>query len=322
MSIKRAATLGPSSQLSQVVIRNTSSLDQASPSASTLSLQIGRSQSLNTPAHIPVLCPRRSDRIQLEIAMADLYTKDTLPFPGMKSSENSFRASAHSVIRKLSMASISSTFSRRSVSLASFHSSRSKQNPPAPGGLDTTGRTQRSRLPSTLRPVETVRAVSQTSTSAATPVSPAASNMPVIDFHKTPDAFLPLDFSLRDPRVSTLPRNSTLRAVASKQVLAENPDVPDYKKLKRSISMQADSLLSDGKTLLAARPNLLSTKPEVSRRRSMDATRALDNICFPPAASGKENAPMASVNRSLLRSTKSSFSVSKPLSQRIRDLIR
>ena len=127
ISIRRAVTLGPTSQLSQVIIRNTSSAEQASPAASTSSLQIGRSQSLNTPGHIPILCPRRSERIQLELAMSDLYTKDTLPYPGMKTHESSFRASAQSIMRKLSMASISSTFSRRSVSLASLNSSRGQQ---------------------------------------------------------------------------------------------------------------------------------------------------------------------------------------------------
>lgn len=320
MSIRRAATLGPSSQLSQVVIRNTSSSDQVSPSASTSSLQIGRSQSLNMPAHIPVLCPRRSERIQLEIAMTDLYTKDSLPFPGMKSNESSFRASAHSVMRKLSMVSISSAFSRRSVSLASLHSSRSKQQP-APSGLDIVGRSQRGRTPSTPRPVENVRAILPLSGPVAAPVIPANPAVPVVDFHKTPDAFLPLDFSLPDPRVSTLPRNATLRAVASKQVLAENPDVPDYHKLKRSISMQGDTLATDGRDLLAIRPNLISTKSEGIRRRSLDATRALDNIGFSQAP-GKENAPMVGGDRPVLRSTKSSFAVSKPLSQRLRDLIR
>jgi len=145
--------------------------------------------------------------------------------------------------------------------------------------------------------------------------------VPVVDFHKTPDAFLPLDFSLRDPRVSTLPRNSTLRAVTSKQVLADNPDVPDYHMLKRSISMQGDTVATDSGILLANRPNLLSTKSEVTRRKSLDASRALDNISFPQPA-GKENTTMLRGERPVLRSTKSSFTVSKPLSQRLRDLIR
>jgi len=157
--------------------------------------------------------------------------------------------------------------------------------------------------------------------SVAAPVILSNPAVPVVDFHKTPDAFLPLDFSLRDPRVPTLPRNSTWRAVASKQVLAENPDVPDYHKLKRSISMQGHTLATDGRDLLPLRPNLLSTKSEGIRRRSLDATQALDNIGFPQAP-GKENAPMIGGDRPILRSTKSSFAVSKPLSQRLRDLIR
>jgi len=112
-----------------------------------------------------------------------------------------------------------------------------------------------------------------------------------------------------------------LRAVASKQVLAENPDVPDYHKLKRSISMQGDASKAESRSLLAARPNLISTKSEMIRRRSLDAARALDNISFPQAG-GKENTTVIGGDRPALRSTKSSFTVSKPLSQRLRDLIR
>jgi len=169
--------------------------------------------------------------------------------------------------------------------------------------------------------VENIRPIPLLSGSVAAPVSPSNPAVPVVDFHKTPDAFLPLDFALRDPRVPTLPRNSTLRAVASKQVLAVNPDVPDYHRLKRSTSMQGDTLPTDGRDLLAIRPNLISTKSEGIRRRSLDATRALDNIGFSQAP-GKGNTAVVGTDRPVLPSTKSSFAVLKPLSQRLRDLIR
>jgi hypothetical protein len=310
LSIKRAATLASRSQMCQVVIRNTASPDYAPSSLSSSSLHIGRSQSHMTPSHIQVLCPRRSERIQLETAMTDLYTKDALPFPGMKGSDNPFRASAHSVMRKLSMVSIASSFSRRSASLASLHGSRPRQ--PSTHGQEAFEKPSRHRLPPKSRPAEAGK-IAIISTIASAPPS-----KPAVDFHKTPEAFLPPDFSLRDPRMQSLPRNSAaLRAVASKQVLADRPHLPEYKRLKKSMSMQVPELSFDeDRPVLAERPSLLSARSEVTRRKSLDGARVLDSLSYSPGRQGKENG---------LADSRAGVGItipSKPLSRRLRNLIR
>jgi len=104
---------------------------------------INRSQSHMTSNRIVVLSPKRSERIRLESTLADVWTKDKLPYPGMSGSRGGqiIRASAGSLVRKLSLASIHAPFSRRSasVSLASRKSydaftegrrSRSKHSAP------------------------------------------------------------------------------------------------------------------------------------------------------------------------------------------------
>lgn len=71
-----------------------------------------------------MLATSRSERIRLESLLADVWTRDFLPFPGMTSrarSEQLVRASASSMMRKLSVASIASNFTKRSGSMASLH---------------------------------------------------------------------------------------------------------------------------------------------------------------------------------------------------------
>jgi hypothetical protein len=83
-----------------------------------------RSQSLLTTNRIPVLAPSRADRIRLEALLADVWTREILPFPGMTGrarNEHLVRASASSMMRKLSVASIASNFTKRSGSMASLH---------------------------------------------------------------------------------------------------------------------------------------------------------------------------------------------------------
>ena len=120
MSIHRATTVGPKSPLCQVVLKNTSAVrDSRNNHASSFS--INRSQSLLTTNHrIPVLAPARGERARLEAMLADVWSRDVLPFPGMISrsrSEHIVRSSASTVMRKLSVASIASTFSRKSGSI-------------------------------------------------------------------------------------------------------------------------------------------------------------------------------------------------------------
>lgn len=122
LSIHRATTVGPKSPLCQVIIKNTSALKDASASSSNAA--INRSQSLLTTNRIPILAPSRSDRIRLERLLADVWTKHVLPYPAMTGrsrGEHLVRSSASSMMRKLSVASITSSFSsKRSGSVVSL----------------------------------------------------------------------------------------------------------------------------------------------------------------------------------------------------------
>lgn len=190
MSVHRAATLGAKTNLSQVIIKNTQAekLQQSPPTFSPS--VVTRSQSLLSSNHVPTLAPRRAERIRLETAMEDVWTKDTLPFPGMSNRrvENQIRASANSVMRKLSMASIASNFSRRSPSFSSMSNTRSE---------DSYGSKLHRVSQGNLRTL------------------PAKSRRPVpavVDFHNAPAAFLPVDFELEDTRPMGRNRRAAHRA--------------------------------------------------------------------------------------------------------------
>jgi len=120
MSIHRATTVGQMTGLCQVLIKNTTAAREMGHSAS--SAAVNRSQSLLITKRIPVLAPFRGERIRLEGLLADVWTRDVLPFPGMVGrSRGDVRTSASSIMRKLSVASIASNFSKRSSSLASIN---------------------------------------------------------------------------------------------------------------------------------------------------------------------------------------------------------
>lgn len=121
ISIHRATTVGPRFGLCQVIIKNTSAFKNVPHSASCTS--INRSQSLLMTNRIPVLAPSRTERTRLETLLSDIWTRDVLPYPGMSSrarNEHPVRASASSMMRKLSVASITSNFTKRSGSMASL----------------------------------------------------------------------------------------------------------------------------------------------------------------------------------------------------------
>jgi hypothetical protein len=168
LSIRRAATVGPKSSITQVIIRNTEA--QISLSESRGSVHVARSQSHMSAGNVPTLAPRRAERVRLEGLVGDVWSRDVLPFPGMGSSrtENAIRASANSVMRKLSMVSVTSTFSRQP-------STRARQEedsiPPAGDGLGTSR--------STVKPVD----------------SPKRPTM--VDFHTAPNTFLSEDLGLK-----------------------------------------------------------------------------------------------------------------------------
>ncbi len=127
ISVHRATTVGPKSTLCQVIIRDTHAMRDNGESQPAVSSQIARSQSLLSTNRIPVLAPKRADRIRLENALADVWTRERLPYPGMNARRgDQLITSASTLMRKLSMVSISSTFSKRSTSYASLQSNRSR----------------------------------------------------------------------------------------------------------------------------------------------------------------------------------------------------
>ena len=174
MSVHRTATVGPTSDLNQVVIKNTPATKEAVDNSSHTSIPIPRSQSMATPSHVQTLAPRRQDRIRLEGLLSDVWTKDLLPYPGMLARRtDEIRASANSVMRKFSMASITSNFSssKRSASYTSIGHSRKEDMPPPKSKRSNPDRHAYSK-----------------------PARP-----PIVDFHNAPEAFLPADFEIEDP---------------------------------------------------------------------------------------------------------------------------
>ena len=191
MSVHRAATLGAKTHLSQVIIKDTQAqkLPEAPPTFSPS--MVTRSQSHMSSNLVPTLAPRRAERIRLESTLEDVWTKEMLPYPGMSNRrvENQIRASANSVMRKLSMASIASNFSRRSPSFSSVSNTRSE---------DSYGSRVHKMSHSNLR------------TQSAAERRPAPA---VVDFHNAPAAFLPTDFELQDTRPCSRRRRLGNRAV-------------------------------------------------------------------------------------------------------------
>ncbi|GAB7355167.1 hypothetical protein MBLNU459_g5734t2 [Dothideomycetes sp. NU459] len=161
------------SDLNQVIIKHTQALRESSSNSSTSSLPMPRSNSVMTPSHVPILAPLRNKRIKLELALADVWTKDVIPYPGMGSrrAEHLIRDTANDLIRKLSMVSITSNFSKRSMSYASV------------GGAYPVATKPKSRSSQGLESTKTRRP-------------------PLVDFHNAPEAFLPEDFELQHPKRS------------------------------------------------------------------------------------------------------------------------
>lgn len=186
----RAATIGPTADLSQVIITNTQAVKEAQEfKSSQASLQIPRSQSMATASHVHTLAPRRCDRHRLENLLSDVWTRDQLPYPGMTRRSDPIRASANSVIRKFSMASITSNFSsrNRNGSHTSISSAWGRN-----GEL----------------PISRSRASGRDTTNSS--VSSRGQSKPLlVNFHTAPDAFLPADFDI--PNHQNKKKRSALR---------------------------------------------------------------------------------------------------------------
>lgn len=212
MSVHRAATLGAKTNLTQVIIKNTQAQKPHDTSPTFSPGQMARSHSTLSANHIPTLAPRRAERMRLETALEEVWTKDALPFPGMfnRSMENQIRASANSVMRKLSMASIASNFSRRSPSFSNLSNARSE---------DSHGsRAHR----------------------VAAPASDRRPAPAVVDFHNAPAAFLPTDFELEDTRPSRRRRRLANRASGAEYSIEKSS--PARPKRTRRLSSHIISL--------------------------------------------------------------------------------
>jgi hypothetical protein len=125
-TIQRAATVGNRANVCQVIIRNTNNPQDLGDFRQPSAAAVNRSQSHMTSNRVIILAPKRSERARLEATLGDVWTKERLPYPGMIGSRGGqiIRASAGSLVRKLSLASIHAPFSRRSGSL-SLHSRKS-----------------------------------------------------------------------------------------------------------------------------------------------------------------------------------------------------
>ncbi|KAL1873349.1 hypothetical protein Plec18167_006399 [Paecilomyces lecythidis] len=113
-SVQSLTTTSPRLKPKLVVIKRTnlpSQLDDPVYAA-----EIGRSLTSHTMHSAVILSPRRHDRVRLERFIADIYTRDVLPFPGMilKRAEYLLLASPGSLMRRLSF---HMPLSRRSSSL-------------------------------------------------------------------------------------------------------------------------------------------------------------------------------------------------------------
>lgn len=126
ISIQRAATVGPRTNVCQVFIKHTHAMRDGMDQTHPVYQSVSRSQSLLSTNRIPVLAPRRVERIRMEHDLANVWTKDLLPYPGMSGSrgERLIQASKNSVMRKLSRASMASGLSKRSTSFASVADSK------------------------------------------------------------------------------------------------------------------------------------------------------------------------------------------------------
>lgn len=117
ISVHRAATIGSKAPTTQVIIKNTSGSKDGFGTSSAAST-VSRSQSL-LATRVPVLAPPRSERARIESLLSDVWSHDRLPCPGMTARSRPdylVRSSASTVMRRLSVASIASSLSKRSGS--------------------------------------------------------------------------------------------------------------------------------------------------------------------------------------------------------------
>jgi hypothetical protein len=257
MSVHRTATVGPTTDLNQVIIKNTQAvkeaLESASTNASASSLHIPRSQSVATPSHVQTLVPRRADRARLEAILSDVWTKHLIPFPGMTIGRSEqIRGSANHVIRKFSMASITSNFSssKRSGSYTSMAGSRCGKEdypPPPPSQSRRAGSTSGSST-----------SYQNSAKSRHRSIAPPPARLPLADL-------LPADFDLQDQFPSRGKRSAfrtftmTMERPFSPLLAATENRPSTGAALRRSQSVRDASAAnseggSSGRTVVAEKP--------------------------------------------------------------------
>jgi hypothetical protein len=243
MSVHRAATLGSKQHVTQVIIKNTQAQKTPEAPPPFAPSSVARSHSHLSSNHIPTLAPRRAERIRIETTLEDVWTKNILPFPGMgnRRMENQIRASANSVMRKLSMASIASNFSRRSPSFSSVSNTRSE---------DSFGSRVHKMSQGNLR------------ARATTERRPAPA---VVDFHNAPAAFLPTDFELQDIRPSGRRRRLANRAAGTERM--SEKQTPKQKRTRRLSSHIISLPRTDASTSVDTLTVSGTCQPTTSRPR-------------------------------------------------------
>ncbi|MCJ1426910.1 hypothetical protein MMC29_004813 [Sticta canariensis] len=122
ISIQRAATVSPRTNACQVIIKNTNALKDSCDTQTAAPDSLSRSQSLLSTNRVLTLAPKRGERLRMEHALTEVWTRDLLPYPGMSPNrgENLIRTSANSMMRKLSRATMSNSFTKCSTSNASL----------------------------------------------------------------------------------------------------------------------------------------------------------------------------------------------------------
>jgi hypothetical protein len=240
-SIHRAATLGTKTNLHQVIIKNTHAQKPGNNEPES-SLPVLRSQSHMSSGHVPTLAPKRAERIRLEALLTDIWSRDILPYPGMVSRrpENPIRASANSVMRKLSMASIASNFSKRSTSFASFSHQR----------LDD----------ARIMPLNTVPPLPSTRPKRTLVKRQCQKPGTLVDFHNAPDAFLPEDFELKAPSSDRRRRRRANRAAANERSITARPMTP----IRMFLEKSQESKVSRVSTIFESPPARQLSPSEIS----------------------------------------------------------
>lgn len=137
ISIQRAATVSSRSHTCQVIITDTNCLRDYASKENLASKSVMRSQSLLVGSRVITLAPIRADRQRMEHSLADVWTRDLLPYPGMSPhrGEHLIRSSASMMMRKLSRAGKSNSLNKRSTSSTTVPDNRtnaiSNDNGPA-----------------------------------------------------------------------------------------------------------------------------------------------------------------------------------------------